>query len=649
MAKPVADADTVLLIDFDESSVPGTGYATLVDSIASGGTARNLTETNGGAGARSPNYSHIVNAGGVAGRRARWYPGKSAGNAAFHSRAGDAASAAVFTGSYTVRGWLRPDLLASEVLAYTGPSESTADNCLFQMTILGTGLLQLFWEFAGGTNVNVTQTTGTGLAAGVWRYFAITVDNSGATSTTKFYVGTSSTPQQTVTGSTKATGGTTATWFVGCSGPSPASGYLGAITGLVVDSVVRSGAEIAAFAALGTSVPTTTDGSSFVAYHCQEMPDAFSKDPYGNHLRKVGAGAITIVPSIIPGDLAGKARYLDGTVEYIGHWGNEALRQVLIGNNSLEVWFKGDTGWDSALSGLATYGDWTTETQADNAWSWEFPTDRRLRLSYEQGAGTDVTISTPSPYFTSSADGQVATFVSIVKRSSGGSSQTVDFYRDPDLVASVTGTPNFDGATTDYFRLGVGSGASGGRMKGTLDGIHLRKRALVALDIGVDFRLAPPVATLVSEVGDIGLAWEGDTADMFIANDDVGSDRGLRTAVLLSLFTDRRAQPDDQIPAGDGDRRGFWADQFAEVEGDLMGSRLWLLDRSAQRRDVAQRVPEYVREALAWMLQDRVVSSIDVIVEETRERLLWQVTITRPTGDPLTMRFAHAWDGEVAR
>lgn len=151
--------------------------------------------------------------------------------------------------------------------------------------------------------------------------------------------------------------------------------------------------------------------------------------------------------------------------------------------------------------------------------------------------------------------------------------------------------------------------------------------------------------------GDVALVWDvqSNSADMAIADDDVAFDAGLRTAMILSLFTDRRAELDDEIPSGDGDRRGWWADQFAEVEGDLHGSRLWLLARSAQRGNIAQLVDEYCREALKWMLDDNVASRIDVLVEETRERLAFQVSLTRPTGNPLTMRFAFAWDAEAAR
>lgn len=147
-------------------------------------------------------------------------------------------------------------------------------------------------------------------------------------------------------------------------------------------------------------------------------------------------------------------------------------------------------------------------------------------------------------------------------------------------------------------------------------------------------------------MGDLALVWESDSADLVIVDDDLGADDGLRTAVQLSLFTDRRAEDDDVLPANDGDRRGWLGDEFAEVEGDRFGSRLWLLDRAKVTPDILRRVEEIDREALAWMIEDRVTDRIDVEVEIQGDRLAHAVTVYRPSG-PVTFRFDHAWAGEA--
>lgn len=156
-----------------------------------------------------------------------------------------------------------------------------------------------------------------------------------------------------------------------------------------------------------------------------------------------------------------------------------------------------------------------------------------------------------------------------------------------------------------------------------------------------------PAAKLA--VGDFALAFDGAELDMAIADDDVEAEFGLRTAVILSLFTDRRAEEDDDLPGAQDDRRGWWADELAEVAGDKMGSRLWLLERGTTTVDVVPQAEEYAREALQWMIDDKVAERIEVAAELVGARLGYAVTIYRPGKDPVSFKFAHVWAGEAAR
>lgn len=110
---------------------------------------------------------------------------------------------------------------------------------------------------------------------------------------------------------------------------------------------------------------------------------------------------------------------------------------------------------------------------------------------------------------------------------------------------------------------------------------------------------------------------------------------GLETAVILSLFTDRRANADDIIPDGSTDRRGWWADQFADINNDQFGSRLWLLSREKQLSAVLVRAQQYADEALLWLVDDGVAESVEVVASNPRMGILaLLVAITRP-GQPV--------------
>lgn len=150
---------------------------------------------------------------------------------------------------------------------------------------------------------------------------------------------------------------------------------------------------------------------------------------------------------------------------------------------------------------------------------------------------------------------------------------------------------------------------------------------------------------------DVKLAFDTDVlkGDLALDGPDLATDAGLETAVILSLFTDRRAEADDKLPAeGDGDRRGWWGDALPLIEGHRIGSRLWLLGREKIATETLRRAEEYGREALAWMLETGVASRIEALAEAHGDRLALRLTIHRPRGDALTWRFDNLWEGQSA-
>lgn len=151
-------------------------------------------------------------------------------------------------------------------------------------------------------------------------------------------------------------------------------------------------------------------------------------------------------------------------------------------------------------------------------------------------------------------------------------------------------------------------------------------------------------------MSDIALRWNVYAADVAIEANDLATDEGLETAVILSLFTDRRAESTDPLPDGHVDRRGWWGDVFPAVPGDRIGSRLWLLGRETQRPAVLERAEGYAREALQWLLDDRVAAAVTVTATFPRAGMLGiAVTVTRPSADVVTYRYTAAWDGQAAR
>jgi phage gp46-like protein len=117
----------------------------------------------------------------------------------------------------------------------------------------------------------------------------------------------------------------------------------------------------------------------------------------------------------------------------------------------------------------------------------------------------------------------------------------------------------------------------------------------------------------------------------------------LETAVLISLFTDRVIGPDDVVPDGSNDPRGWWGDDGQDYP---IGSRLWLLSRAKQTQETLATARDYITEALQWLIDDGIASTIDVQTEWTAPTLLGAlITINRTGGAPVAVRFAWAWNG----
>jgi phage gp46-like protein len=145
-------------------------------------------------------------------------------------------------------------------------------------------------------------------------------------------------------------------------------------------------------------------------------------------------------------------------------------------------------------------------------------------------------------------------------------------------------------------------------------------------------------------VTDLALSWipERFGADLSLTGADLTVDDGLKTAVIISLFTDARAAADDTLPAPGADPRGWWGDVEPEVAGDSIGSRLWELAREKIVPRTLARAKEYAEEALAWLVTDKIAKSVEVVVEaQPPATLALGVIISRPDGRQ--GRFDFVW------
>jgi phage gp46-like protein len=133
-------------------------------------------------------------------------------------------------------------------------------------------------------------------------------------------------------------------------------------------------------------------------------------------------------------------------------------------------------------------------------------------------------------------------------------------------------------------------------------------------------------------------------ADLALDGPLLAEDGGLVTAVILSLWTDARALPDDVLPPGQTDRRGWWGDAYPVAEQDRFGSRLWLLRASKQLQQSLNLAKAYAEEALAWLVADGVARKVEVETWIVRFEVMGLLArIHRPDSAVVPIRFDVLW------
>ncbi len=154
---------------------------------------------------------------------------------------------------------------------------------------------------------------------------------------------------------------------------------------------------------------------------------------------------------------------------------------------------------------------------------------------------------------------------------------------------------------------------------------------------------------------DIQLAWdldlgEGDLVTTQNAG-DLGTDEALTTAVLISIFTDKRARDDDPLPDPDStDKRGWWGDLLEpDPSDDEIGSRVWIFaERAKATEQVLSDVKNALEECLQWMIDDGVVSDTEVIAEKVGSSLYFQISIKKinNTTNTYSVKFDANWNSQ---
>lgn len=136
----------------------------------------------------------------------------------------------------------------------------------------------------------------------------------------------------------------------------------------------------------------------------------------------------------------------------------------------------------------------------------------------------------------------------------------------------------------------------------------------------------------------VDLNFEQDTEGIFdlvidVDAKDLDTTDGLETAILVSLFSDRRAAADEvRDPLR---RRGWIGNLIAEVPNDNFGSGLWLYEQKRLTGDVLAGLRTEAEQALDWMVDEGLATSTaaKVVAAPERRQVYLSVDLFEPSGD----------------
>lgn len=94
------------------------------------------------------------------------------------------------------------------------------------------------------------------------------------------------------------------------------------------------------------------------------------------------------------------------------------------------------------------------------------------------------------------------------------------------------------------------------------------------------------------------------------ANGDLQRDETFHSFINVSLFTDRRADKSEVVQPQK--RRGWQGDELLDLEGYLIGSKLWLFDQARNTIETKNKAVETVRNALEWFVKVGYCDRIEV-------------------------------------
>ena len=125
--------------------------------------------------------------------------------------------------------------------------------------------------------------------------------------------------------------------------------------------------------------------------------------------------------------------------------------------------------------------------------------------------------------------------------------------------------------------------------------------------------------------------------DFSLEDGDIKTAEFFDTAIIYSLFGERRASPNEVVVPQL--RRGWIGN-----DGFENGSKLWLLSQARLTRSVLNRIEDEAAKALQWLVDDGYAVSIDPPIATLSSGRVDLNVIIRRSRDKVVRKFFTLWE-----
>jgi phage gp46-like protein len=142
--------------------------------------------------------------------------------------------------------------------------------------------------------------------------------------------------------------------------------------------------------------------------------------------------------------------------------------------------------------------------------------------------------------------------------------------------------------------------------------------------------------------------------DMAIVDGDISFGDELESMVMVSLLTDARATAEEyeqaslslvENPNNVIKLNGWWGDTYSSIQGNQIGSKLWLNARQKTTNDVRILTEQWAEQSLQYLIDDGIASAVGATAGWDKDVMNMNIQITKPDGTLEDFRYQFVWGG----